>query len=82
MSLTFIPFPNENVRESSRIVEAFAAHDIAVEDICRECWFLTTVLDSNGNLWSHDISHGGGGYFWRNPNDPAMSRARLGRKAV
>jgi hypothetical protein len=57
-------FPNDETRNALCIKIAFSIHGHSVADVQREMFgMMTWVLTSTGQLWLHDKSHGGGGYF-------------------
>lgn len=56
-------FPNSEVRNLADITEAFRCHHLQVEIVETVYGMWTYVLTDEGNLWCHDQSHGGGGYF-------------------
>lgn len=63
LGTTSFLFPNDENRDKTSIVRAFGCNGFDVVDIQYELTFLTSVVDHIGNIWVHDTSHGGGGFF-------------------
>lgn len=57
------PFPNDERRNRAALEAAFREHGMEVADhqTVAICW--TYVLTTDGDLYMHDTSHGGGGVF-------------------
>lgn len=79
MPVQFVTFPDGSLRRNEAAIrQAFASVGLEVCDVCAEWACETTVLASNGELYSLDTSHGGGGSFRRVPD--TAERMRFARR--
>ena len=59
--ITQFGFPAGQARDSDVIAEYFAKYGRQVADTQQEMYMWAWVLCTDGSLWPHDRSHGGGG---------------------
>jgi len=59
-------FPNSETSYRKCLDAAFSLHGLTIDSVEYQSFGIWTwVLTTTGELWLHDKSHGGGGYFIR-----------------
>ena len=56
-------FPNTHVYHRECLDAAFRQNGMEIADVQRVSYMWTYVLTTGGEMWIHDMSHGGGGDF-------------------